>query len=360
MSFVAVAVAGTAAIAGGVASYMANQSANDRQQALQNGELQNLINVTIPDPAQQKIALQQFVLQGTMTPQLEQAFKQSPSALQNVRTDARQKAAQIQSLNQLQDIGSQGGLRLQDKSALQDAMLKGQVQNRGNVQAIEQNAASRGQGGGGGFALQAQLQAQQGQSDQNARSGLSAASDAQNRALQAIMQSGQLAGQMRGQDFGEQAAKAQAADAINRFNTQNAQSVSNSNVAASNAAQAQNLAAKQNIASQNTNQANYQQEYNKSLAQQQFNNQLGLANAKNGVYQQLGQNALQQGQQQGNLYSNLGQAGAGAAAGIGQAYFWDDYFNKQKKQSGDNSSGSAPNNSAPANFDTGNYSNLGS
>ncbi len=55
------------------------------------------------------------------------------------------------------------------------------------------------------------------------------------------MQGGQLGGQMRSQDFGEQSSKAQAQDAISRFNAANSQSVQGQNVATKNTAQAANL-----------------------------------------------------------------------------------------------------------------------
>jgi len=55
---------------------------------------------------------------------------------------------------------------------------------------------------------------------------LDVSAQAQSRALQALMQGGQLGGQIRQQDFGEQSEKAQAQDAINRFNTANRQQVS--------------------------------------------------------------------------------------------------------------------------------------
>jgi hypothetical protein len=48
--------------------------------------------------------------------------------------------------------------------------------------------------------------------------GAQNASDARSRAIAAMAKSGQMAGDIRGQQFSEQAARAQSQDAINRFN----------------------------------------------------------------------------------------------------------------------------------------------
>jgi hypothetical protein len=302
-----------AVVAGGaIMNYMSNASANERAQMAQSNALQELLKAKIPDPAMQKLALQRYVSTGQLTPELQSAIKQAPSEFNKVVVDQRQKSAQNRALSELQDIGNQGGLRLQDKAALQEAELQNQVRDRGSREAILDDMNRRGQGGSG-FALQAQLQGQQAAGDRAARSGLSVAAGAQDRALQALMQSGQLATQYRGQDFQEQSARAQANDAINRFNTQNLQDVSNSNVGFRNRANEMNLAQRQHLSDQNTDMANKEQQYNKELYQKQFENQMNLAGAKAGVYTQQGNLAQQQGQQQGNAWTN-------ASTGIANAY----------------------------------------
>ncbi len=313
-------IAGAAAgLGGALGNYFSNMSAQDRAAAIQDKELQALLAIQIPDPAQQRLALERFKQTGELTPQFQQAIKAAPSEFNKIVSDQRQKSAQNRALSELSDIGNKGGLRLQDKAALQEAQLQSQVQDRGARNAILDDAARRGQGGGSGMALQAQLQGQQAVGDRNARSALSVAGSAQDRALQAIMGAGDLATKGRGQDFAEQSARAQANDAINRFNTQNLMSTNAANVGIANNAQAQNLSERQRIADANVNTGNKEQQYNKELLQQKYNNQLGMANARNGIYNQQAQGAINQGQTQGNLWSALGQAGAGAAA-AGSAY----------------------------------------
>lgn len=307
---------GASAAIGGIGNYLANKSASERAEMLQNQSLQNWVKINIPDPEQQKIALQQFVVQGTLNPQMEKAIKADPSQFKDIVISQENRNAQSRALSELQSIGDKGGLRLQDKAALQDALMKQQSTDRSNREAISSEMARRGMGGSG-FDVASRLQAQQGTSDQAARNSLSVAAQAQDRALQAIMGGGDLATKYRTQQFGEDAQRAAAADKINLFNTSNLQDVQQRNIAAQNQAAAANLAAKQNIANQNTQQSNYQQEYNKKLLQQQYENQAQKAQGMSGQYGALANTALNQGQQLGNVFSTIGQAGAAGAVASG-------------------------------------------
>lgn len=328
-------IAGGAAAAGGIASYFANMSAQERAAAMQDKDMQEWLAIQIPNPAEQKLAMQKLVSQGTLTPQLEQAFKQDPSAFKAIQTSQAHKGAQNRALMELEKMGSEGGLRLQDKAALQEAQMQAQIADRGNRLGIQDEMARRGQGGSG-FDLQAQLQGQQATGDRAARSSLSVAAQAQDRALQSIMGAGDMATKFRGQDFNEQSARAQAEDAINRFNTGNMQDVQSRNVGMQNRAQEQNLNNNQRIADQNVGISNDEQRYNKGLIQQNYENQVNKQKAISNVRAGQAQTEINKGQIQGNLYSNLGGAVSGAASAAGaqqsQNDYWDNYFKKQKGQ----------------------------
>jgi hypothetical protein len=325
------AIAGGASLLGGLGSFLANSSAADRAEMLQNQALRNWIGVNIPDPKDQQIALQKFVQQGELDPKLETAIKSDPSQFKDIVTSAADRTAQNRALSEIQNIGMRGGLRLQDKAALQDALLQQQTQDRANRQSIESDMARRGLGGSG-FDVAARLQGQQGTSDQAARNSLGVAASAQDRALQALMQSGQLATQYRTQQFGEEAQRAAAADAVNRFNTQNLQDVQQRNIGSQNAAQAANLASRQKIADQNTAQANYEQEYNKKLLQQQYENQAQKAAGMSGQYQGMANTEMQRGQALGNTLSNIAGGASNIATTIASKNTLDDYFDQLKKK----------------------------
>lgn len=146
-----------------------------------------------------------------------QAFLAPDSAMAGVSTDPRLRDAQLKALSQLQEVGDNGGMTLRDQANL--SKVQGQVAaaDRGRRDAIMQNMAARG-ASGGGLELIAQMQNAQSSTDREAQSGLDIAAQAQERALQAMMNSGQLGGSIRGQDFGEASQKAQAQDAISKFN----------------------------------------------------------------------------------------------------------------------------------------------
>jgi hypothetical protein len=184
--------------------------------------------------------------------------------------------------------------------------------------------------GGSGFELAAQLQAQQSGADRNARSSLSAAASAQDRALQAIMGAGNMATQYQNQDFNQQAQRASAADKINLFNTQNMQDVQQRNIGSQNSAAAQNLAERQRLSDANTQLANFQQQHNKDLQQQYFDNQAKKTAGMGGQYNAMANTAQQGGQNLGNMFTNMSTGITGAASAYANKNYWDDYFKTKK------------------------------
>lgn len=155
-----------------------------------------------------------------------------PSAMENVRADPRTEAAQMAALEHLQRVGSSNGLTAQDQAKMLEAQDQVSAQERGQRGALQQSFAARGQGGGMAE-LAAQLSNQQGAANRLNRAGTDIAGEASKRALESMMESGNLGTRIRGQDFGEKAQRAQATDAINRFNasTRNDVNQFNSNMA---------------------------------------------------------------------------------------------------------------------------------
>lgn len=140
-----------------------------------------------------------------------------PSDWNNVKSNPALQAAQMRALGSLQGEAAQGGMTSQDRAVQNQMMDQANAANRGNQEAITQNMTARGQGGGGGE-LAARLQSQQGNANQTAMASTQNAANARQRALQAMSGAGQMAGGMEQQQFGEQAARAQALDALQRFN----------------------------------------------------------------------------------------------------------------------------------------------
>jgi hypothetical protein len=156
--------------------------------------------------------------------------------------------------------------------------------------------------------------------NRSASQGNEVAAMAQARALEAIMKSGQLGGSIEAQDFGQQAQQSSAQDAINRFNTQNRQSVNSANTGIGNAAQYANLAAAQSLADRNTDLGNQQTKYNEiDLLQNRYNNQFNTAAAKANALNGQASNLKQSAQNTQAFASGMGKAvdeGAAQIAGM--------------------------------------------
>lgn len=193
----------------------------------------------IATPEQRMIQLEYLKSMGNLTPEQETAIEQEQTKLQGINVDPRYKQAQMAALNSLSQQGKTG-LTLEDRSALADIQRQEAQAQRGQQEAIMQNMAARGQGGAGAE-LAARLQSAQSSADRAGQQGLGVAAQAQQRALDAMSKSGEMAGQMGETEFNNQAKVASAQDIINNFNTGNKQNVQQRNVAGRNNAQQYNL-----------------------------------------------------------------------------------------------------------------------
>lgn len=301
------------------------------QQGAANDAAQRAVDVIsgakLPDVDAMKLSLEKYVQQGVLTPEMANTILQNDSEMKGISTDPRLKNAQLAALGSLQDIADNKGLTVADKAALNQISSEENARERGQREAILQNAQQRGIGGSG-LELAAQLANQQGSATRASQRGFDVAAEAQRRALEAILQSGQLSGQMRSQDFNEQAQIAAAQDAINRFNAANQNTTMMANIAAKNAAAETNLSNQQNIANANVGLSNQQQQYNKELLQQQYQNEMQKRQAQANAYTNQANNY----QNSANRTSGItgGLIGAGAQllfpnSGIG------DFFNPNKK-----------------------------
>jgi len=235
-----------------------------------------------PNIEDMKLQLEELVSQGTLSPEEAQIILQDPSAMESIQTDPMMKQAQMEALNELRGIGQSGGLNAQSKSRLARIAIDEDSQAKGRNDAIMSNMQSRGISGSG-LEMANRLQNQQNAASNKSMRDMDVAALAEQQALQAIMQSGQLGGQMQQQDFNQQAQVANAQDAISRFNSQNRQQQNNLNVANRNNAQAVNLGNATDIANANTATRNQQQANNKNLLQQNFSNEI----AKRGGQQKV-------------------------------------------------------------------------
>lgn len=251
----------------------------------------NYKDLQAPNPADLQLQLEELVQQGSLSPEQAQAILIESSAMEGISTDPNLKKAQMDALIGLQEIADSGGMTDMDRANLNRIATEEATANRGAREAILQNMEARG-AGGSGMSLLAQLQNQQDSATRKAQRDMDITAQAQARALEALQAAGSTAGNIRNQDFSEQSAIAGAEDAISKFNAQNQQNVNLTNTAARNDAQAKNLAVKQGTADANTQLRNTQQQYNKNLIQQNFENELKKRGGQTAV---AAQNANAQG-----------------------------------------------------------------
>lgn len=314
----------TAAVIGGGAmlgsAYLGAQEAakgRKAQERAARSAMDALNRVGIPDVEAQKIILENPQLVGEFIPEAERALELEDSLMQNISVDEALQQQQMDSLEGLGEI-AEGGLTEGDKAAARDISRDVAQQDSARRQAILQNMAQRGVLGSG-MELAAQLDQAQDSADRQSQESDALIQSVQNRALQALQQSGNMAGQIRQQDFGEQSRIAQAQDAINQWNTANQQNIASRNVQARNAAEAANLASRQQIENQRVANANAQEQYNKALLQQKFENEIRKAGGQGQALNNIGniQNAAAQDRARtiGAVGSAIGNI-AGAFAGM--------------------------------------------
>jgi hypothetical protein len=282
MGAVTAAVVGGAIMAGG--SYMASKEAAKGAKAQQdaaNAALRAFQGIPIPSIEEQKLILQNPDLVGQYTPEQVEAMQLGVSAMEGVKVDQGTVDAQKSALEGISEV-AEGGFTEGDKAASRQMQRDVGQQAQARQKAILNSMASRGVLGSG-MELAAQLQGEQQSIDQASDQSDRLIQQAQARSLAALGQQGQLAGQMRNQDFGEQSDIARARDAINQFNTQNRQNIENVNVGDRNRAQLLNLQQRQSLEDQRSALANQQQMHNKGLIQAQFNNRRGITNDISGA-----------------------------------------------------------------------------
>lgn len=165
----------------------------------------------------------------------------------NVQSDPALRASQNQALARLEGL-SQTGFDDLDRQALEQGFVQSRQEEQGQRQAALSAAARRGDTSGGN-ALLASLMAQQGGANRASQQATNVGLAGRDRALQALESSGAMAGQMRSQDFGEQAQRAGGLDAFNQWATgqhsQDAQFLANARLGQASNLQAQ---AAQNMA----------------------------------------------------------------------------------------------------------------
>lgn len=135
----------------------------------------------------------------------------------DIATDPALRGEQLNALRKLSGIADAGGMDPQSKAALQEAQYAAQKQYADSSASLMRQQMARGTADSGN-AMANNLAAASTSANMLNRAGVQAAGDARARALQAISESGRLAGNVRNADFGEAANNRDAWNEIEKFN----------------------------------------------------------------------------------------------------------------------------------------------
>lgn len=170
------------------------------------------------DTKQERAAEQRRLAEESMQQNVDQATELAgrdygESALADLTADPMLQAAQMDALGRWDQLSREGYTDL-DRQAINQAQTQAAQFEQSQRGAALDAAARRGDASGGN-ALMASLMAQQGGANRANADATNVALEGRNRALQALGQYGNMAGDMRAQQFGE---RAQVGGAVDQFN----------------------------------------------------------------------------------------------------------------------------------------------
>jgi len=309
-----------ASLVGGALAQQAAGSAAERAQRAIEGAGSLYGGLEVPELSDQMAYFQALESMGELEPILQQLTEARESELAGYTVDPRLAEQQMKALEQVSGI-AEGKLPTALAEQLELSRRASARERQAQDAAILQQMQQRGIGGGGAE-LAARLGASQASAEQQAMQDLAAAQQQKQEAIQAMLQRGQMAGQMREQEFGETAQVAQAQDVARRFYDQMRAQQEAQNIATRMASQERNLSAKEKLAQYNAQLKQQQQLQHIAARQQQYQNYLQKAAGMSGAQRAMANLAQQQGAQQAGMYGQLGQ-GVGTLVSGAMEYFGD-------------------------------------
>jgi len=309
-----------APIIGGIIGNLAGGSDRNAANNAYNQAISELMAIGMPPNLAKEVVLKEFQSAGKLTPEMEQEVNLGPSKVEGITEDPSTREAQVQALQLLQQSGR--GISPQDRLKFNEMRQQVQRDAEAKRQQILQEYKQRGMGGSGAE-LAAQLSQAQAGANQSSMEGDRIAAASAENALNAIRESGNLGGQIRGQDFDVARTKASAADEFAKFNAQNQASRQARNIGSRNDAQSANLANAQAIMNQNTAQANQERLRQNEAQRTYWQDQAQRAQMRAGAYNQQGSQADARAGRTANMW-----AGAGQAIGSGL----DSYANRREQR----------------------------
>ena len=209
-----------------------------------------------PDFDYRSLTPEEFSIVGEMVPQVASfVAERDPEFVTGLKTEGARQSKEIRQ-QVLRDFLQQArGEDIQSDIESQQAIDRTLQASRGLDEQVLQSMARRGVAGGG-LELAARLAGTQRGTSQLAQAQQAAAQGAAQRRLAALAQSGQLAGDIRGEELGMEQSNVGILNSFNQRNAARMQQQNRYEADLSNQTQQQNLARRQNVADRNVSQRN--------------------------------------------------------------------------------------------------------
>ena len=307
-----------AGIGGSVVGSLASASERDKAAEAMQKAQEIYKNLKLPPEEFKPILISQLQNAGVWKPEMEQKIDAGISKVSQIQEDPRFKQEQLGVLAALKRMAETGGTATA-RASYAEAEQAAKTLAQGGLAAAQQQAQARGMAGGGTEQAQAQM-AIQAAANRASQAAMQRAAQQEALRAQAVGQLGSMAGQVRGQEFGIEQAKAEAADKFKMFDISAQREQQARNIQQQNLANQYAIQNQQRIMDANVLAAN-QELYRQSQARRQYwQDELERSKLQAGGYMGEAETAGKsaQGIQQG--WTSIGGAlGQGLGAGAGYA-----------------------------------------
>lgn len=309
MAWIPLATAAVSAMAGAQGAKKAASATRDAQN-ISDKAAEQIYGLDVPDVSELRYDPTRSEYAGDVNPQLLSNLQDIESQFGGISTDPRFAQAQYQSLGGLDELIAGGGQTAADKLAYQQATNDAASQASREQGNITRDMAERGLGGSG-QEMAMRLASSQGAANRGADAAQTQAATAQQRALDAMIQRGELAGNMQGADFDRQAKIAEATDRIRQWNRDNSMQVQQNNATMLNQAKTGNRDARQANTNLNAGIDNTGKQVGVNAVQDTYNNKMDKAVAGGNAATGQANSRLAAAQNTKDMWSGIASAAPG-------------------------------------------------
>lgn len=262
---------------------------------------------SIAVPTKQELSLpelEKYVQAGILTPAEAKTMLQQGNAFNDINLSPKTTEDQTDVLSKLKDISSSGGMTPQMRAQLTSALDQVATNTRGNNAATSELFAQRGIPSS--LMAEAAMREEAGTNARDANlSATQAAGTAEQNAMNALMNEGNLATTMGNEQYSEAANKAAAENAMRQWNAAATNQGNEANAARGQQTNIYNQTTKQNVADSNTGLSNQRTQYNATVPQTIFEDAYKKAAGQAGAATNYGDMINKQASQQGAINTGI-------------------------------------------------------